>query len=84
MSTRTRTCTKCHESKPLDQYQVIRGRGMEFACGACERARKRAYWHENRDALLEKQRARAKTPEARLKRKRARELRKLRDLEERR
>lgn len=54
-----KTCTKCGEEKPLDEYYKHKSKpsGYETACKACTRARTKKYADANRDAVREKKRA---------------------------
>lgn len=42
----TKTCSKCGDAKPLDDFYLKRGKPMSW-CKACNRARNRLYWALN-------------------------------------
>lgn len=65
-----KTCGKCREAKPLNQFSVDKSRrdGLQPKCKACNRA----YHYANRDRILERQRVYEKTHPHRVKEKRRR------------
>lgn len=54
-----RTCTKCSEEKPQDEFYKNKSKksGYETSCKTCARARVKKYADDNRDDVREKQRA---------------------------
>lgn len=62
-----KACTKCGETKALGQFHTNQQHrdGRNSACKECERKRAIAKYYANREAILE----RARTPEAKMKRK---------------
>ena len=53
----SKTCTKCGETKSLDGFHRNKGGvdGRHSRCKECRRERKRRYYEENRDKVLESQ-----------------------------
>ena len=53
-----KTCTKCGETKPLDDFHRHRGKsdGRRSWCRECAVERQRRYYEENRDKVRERQR----------------------------
>lgn len=53
-----KTCTKCGETKPLDDFYRNRGKadGRDSWCRECAKERRRRYYEENRDKERESQR----------------------------
>lgn len=54
----SKTCTKCGETKPLDEFYRHKGKadGVQSECKECKRERQRRYYEENRDKVLDYQR----------------------------
>jgi hypothetical protein len=57
----TRSCTKCHERKPLDQFHKVKNAtlGRRSNCKACRSAQMKALYEAKQDELLAKGRDRA-------------------------
>ena len=55
----SKTCAKCGETKSLDGFHRNKGGvdGRHSHCKECRRERKRRYYEENRDKVLESQRS---------------------------
>ena len=51
----TKTCSKCGEEKPLDEYHKNKGRkdGYQYECKKCATERSKEYYSENKEKLLE-------------------------------
>ena len=54
----SKTCTKCGETKPLDDFHrdKTKAGGRKSNCKECERERKRRFYEENREKVLERKR----------------------------
>jgi hypothetical protein len=61
--TTTRTCTKCEQRKPPEEFSTCVDGTIESACKPCEAARVRAY-HDRQRELLGDDEYRARRAEA--------------------
>lgn len=55
----TKTCTKCGETKPTDQFHKCRSSrdGLQSSCTTCTDAMSRAYYEANREHIVAQKRA---------------------------
>lgn len=53
-----KTCTKCGKAKTHDEFHWDKRDGLTSRCKACQRARDRAYYAANREAIAQRGRVR--------------------------